>query len=38
MKEFQLVYAELRKEREKFMREEMTGFVWVIYQKVDDQK
>ncbi len=38
MKEFQLVYAELRKEREKFMREEMTGFVWVFYQKVDDKK
>ncbi len=34
----QETYTKLRKERETFMREEMTGFVWVFYQKVDDQK
>lgn len=37
-KKFQEDYTILRKEREKFIRAEMTGFVWVFYQKSEDQK
>ena len=33
MKKFDDDYADLRKEREKFVNDERTGFVWVLYQK-----
>jgi len=37
-KKYQDVRSKLEKERDQFMREEMTGFVWVYYQKVENQK
>ena len=33
MKKFQDAYEALQKERETFVRDERTGFVWVLYQK-----
>jgi hypothetical protein len=33
MKKYEDDYADLRKEREKFVTDERTGFVWVLYQK-----
>ena len=35
---FQEAYSKLRKDRAKIIAEDMTGFVWVIYQKVSNQK
>lgn len=37
-KKYQDVYSKLQKERDQFIREERTGYVWVYYQKVEDQK
>ena len=37
-KKFQSDYSKVHKERDKILRTDMTGFVWVIYQKTNGQK
>ena len=37
-KKFQADYSEVQKERDKIIHTDMTGFVWVIYQKANGQK